>query len=140
MDKKIIPIDETNFHLALLLLEELNAGLSADEIRNRFIECCADNYVLLAWMRSGDCVAIAGYSIETKIYSGRFMYVDNFCVAASARSSGLGKIIIEYLEEIGRQKGCLKCVLDTYTSNTKSHKFYHREGYEIWGFHFVKSL
>lgn len=140
MDKKIITIDEANFDLALSLLEELNDGLSADIIRDRFVECCEDNYVLLGWLHVGDCVAVAGYRIDTKIYAGRFMYVDNLCVAESARSTGIGRGVIEHLEGIARQKGCSKCILDTYTSNTKSHRFYYREGYEIWGFHFVKSI
>jgi predicted GNAT family acetyltransferase len=31
-------------------------------------------------------------------------------------------------------------VLDSYTSNHASHRLYHRLGYEIRGFHFIKPL
>jgi GNAT superfamily N-acetyltransferase len=98
------------------------------------------HYTLLAWMQDGDCVAIAGYRIDIKVYSGRFMYIDNFCVTERYRSTGIGKEALGYIEEVAKQNLCEKCVLDTYTSNKKSHKFYSREGYEIWGFHFVKLL
>lgn len=140
MKKDIVTINADNFHLAFPLLQELNNELSPEIIKERFLECCNDKYNLLAWVHNGDCIAIAGYRIDIKIYSGRFMYIDNFCVSQSLRSSGIGKEVICYLEEVAKQKKCEKCILDTYTSNKKSHKFYFREGYEIWGFHFVKLI
>ncbi len=30
--------------------------------------------------------------------------------------------------------------LNTYTGNRKSHKFYYNEGFEIYGFHFIKVM
>ena len=140
MEKEISIINEDNFHIALPLLQELNDGLSSEKIKERFLECYSDQYCLLAWLHNGDCIAIAGYRIDIKIYSGKFMYIDNFCVAKPYRSSGIGKEIISYLEDLAKQVSCEKCVLDTYTSNKKSHKFYLREGYEIWGFHFINLL
>jgi len=140
MKEDIITITEENFHLALPLLQELHENLSAAKIKERFLEGYQDHCCLLAWIEGDDCIAIAGYRVDIKIYSGKFMYIDNFCVAQPYRSSGIGKEIIRYLEKLARQKQCEKCMLDTYTSNKKSHKFYFREGYEIWGFHFVKMI
>jgi diamine N-acetyltransferase len=138
--KNIIAITQDNFHIALPLLQELHGNLSEAKIKDRFLECHKDNHCLFAWLKDENCIAIAGYRIDIKIYSGKFMYIDNLCVESSHRSSGIGKEIIRYLEDLAKQKQCEKCILDTYTSNKKSHKFYFREGYEIWGFHFVKKI
>jgi len=140
MKYTIEEIKKENFRIAFPLIKELNESLSELMIKERFLECLEDNYRLLSWNESGKCVAIVGYRIDIKIFSGRSMYIDNFCVEKSLRSTGLGKAVIEHVEKIAYDRGCEKCILDTFTSNTRSHKFYYREGYEVWGFHFVKEL
>jgi RimJ/RimL family protein N-acetyltransferase len=48
--------------------------------------------------------------------------------------------LIRHLEAIGRERDCKLLVLDSYTANHPSHRLYHRLGFEIWGFHFVKPI
>jgi ribosomal protein S18 acetylase RimI-like enzyme len=56
------------------------------------------------------------------------------------RSGGVGTRLIRHLEAIGRERDCKLLVLDSYTANHPSHRLYHRLGFEIWGFHFVKPI
>ena len=140
MNYTVSKIGEGNFSVALPLIKELNQSLSDEVIKKRFLECLDDNYKLLAWTDGAECLAIVGYRIDIKIFSGKSMYIDNLCVIEPMRSSGLGKAVLNHVEKIAFDSGCEKCILDTFTSNTKSHKFYYREGFEVWGFHFVKEL
>ena len=65
---------------------------------------------------------------------------DYLVVDPEIRSSGLGTALVQHLEGLAREEGCNLAVLDSYTSNHPSHRLYHRLGFEIWGFHFVKPL
>jgi ribosomal protein S18 acetylase RimI-like enzyme len=56
------------------------------------------------------------------------------------RNIGIGTIILNFIENEGKQKGCQHFILDSKMSNTKSHKFYQREGFEIMGYHFMKDI
>jgi RimJ/RimL family protein N-acetyltransferase len=47
--------------------------------------------------------------------------------------------MIQHFETIGQERECKLLVLDSYTANHPSHRLYHRLGFEIWGFHFVKT-
>ena len=66
--------------------------------------------------------------------------MDNLVVHPDARSAKIGTRLIQNLEATAREESCEIMVLDSYTSNHPSHRLYHRLGFEIWGFHFVKPL
>ena len=46
------------------------------------------------------------------------------------RNKGLGKKLIQYIEEFGRQMGADSCYLQAEISNTNAQKFYECLGYE----------
>jgi ribosomal protein S18 acetylase RimI-like enzyme len=85
-------------------------------------------------------VGVCGAWIATKIWCGRYLEIDNLVVDPELRSGGAGTRLIGYLENIGREKDCKLIVMDSYTANHPSHRLYHRLGFEIWGFHFVKPI
>jgi GNAT superfamily N-acetyltransferase len=61
-------------------------------------------------------------------------------VSKSARGTGAGKLIQNYLEEKAVSLNCHIMALDAYTSNFKAHRFYYNQGYSPKGFHFIKIL
>lgn len=98
------------------------------------------HYQLIGAFANGVLVGVAGAWIATKIWCGRYLEIDNLVVADNQRSSGVGSRLIAHLEALGRELDCKVLVLDSYTANTPSHRLYHRLGFEIWGFHFIKPL
>nr|WP_233861313.1 GNAT family N-acetyltransferase [Tenacibaculum piscium] len=56
------------------------------------------------------------------------------------RGKNLGKQFFNWIYDYTRQKGYEVMELNTYTGNRKSHKFYYNEGFEIYGFHFIKVM
>lgn len=127
---------------AARLLAHLNPECSKEVLLQRFQTILDEHphYIPLGGFIDGRLVAFAGGWIATKIWCGPYLEIDNIVVHPDQRSSGLGTRLIEHFESIARERECNLLVLDSYTSNHPSHRLYHRLGYEIWGFHFVKQL
>jgi len=99
-----------------------------------------NNFRMIGVFSEEKLIGVCGYWIFLMLYCGRYIQASNLVVDKNIRGLGVGKLIINYLEEIGRQNNCHKIVLDSYTENKKSHSLYYREGFHIRGFHFMKSL
>ena len=50
----------------------------------------------------------------------------------------LVKKFFDWIHTHVQDKGFKAIELNSYTSNTKSHKFFYNEGYNVYGFHFLK--
>lgn len=124
------------------LLATLNVETPVALIRQRLDTLLADHshYQLLGAFAGDKLTGVAGAWIATKIWCGRYLEIDNLVVDPSQRSSGIGSLLIEHLETVARERDCKLLVLDSYTSNRPSHRLYHRLGFEIWGFHFIKPI
>lgn len=138
----IRPVLSADLESAAELLALLNAETPPPLIAERLQTLLTDHahYQLIGAFSNSSLVGLAGAWIATKIWCGRYLEIDNLVVAASHRSSGIGSQLISHLETVARERDCKILVLDSYTANTLSHRLYHRLGFEIWGFHFVKPV
>lgn len=127
---------------AAVLLHSLNPEMPADLARERLHTVLADHphYQLVGAFIAGKLVGLSGAWIATKIWCGRYLEIDNLVVDPDFRSAGIGSRLIRHLEALGRELDCKILSLDSYTSNHASHRLYHRLGFEIWGFHFIKPI
>jgi hypothetical protein len=85
-------------------------------------------------------IGICGLWYMTRHYVGKSIEPDHVVIDSNYRNQGLGKKLFNWIYEYAKSKGCEASELNTYVQNRKSHKFYYNEGYEIYGFHFVKIL
>ena len=124
------------------LFAQLNPDVPPAVLAQRFATILAEHphYRIFGAFEDGQLAAVAGVWIATKIWCGRYLEIDNLVVDSSRRSSGLGSALMRYLEALAIEENCNIGVLDSYTSNHASHRLYHRLGYEIRGFHFIKPL
>lgn len=138
----IRPLISADLTAAAELLVLLNAETPLPLIQERLKTLLTDHeHYQLIGAYSGDAlVGVAGAWIATKIWCGRYLEIDNLVVADRCRSAGIGSQLISFLEAVGRERDCKILVLDSYTANKPSHRLYHRLGFEIWGFHFIKPL
>ena len=127
---------------AAILLHTLNPEMPSDLARERLHTVLADHphYQLVGAFLGGKLVGVSGAWIATKIWCGKYLEIDNLVVDADYRSAGIGSQLIRHLEALGRELDCKILCLDSYTSNHASHRLYHRLGFEIWGFHFIKPI
>lgn len=135
-------LDRDRHAEALRLLAELNPELDSETLGRRLdtIERDHSHYELHGAFDGEDLVAVCGAWLATKLWCGRYLEIDNLVTDPSRRSEGAGTQLMEAMETLARERDCQILVLDSYASNTASHRLYHRLGYEIKGFHFVKSL
>ena len=138
----IRPLASADLADAAALLATLNVETPVALIGQRLETLLADHshYQLLGAFSGETLAGVAGAWIATKIWCGRYLEIDNLVVDPARRSSGIGSLLIGHLETVARERECKLLVLDSYTSNRPSHRLYHRLGFEIWGFHFIKPV
>ena len=100
----------------------------------------SNDYKMVAGYIDDKMIAVSGYWVSRMLYCGRYLQACNLIVDESFRSRGVGKKILNYLEDKARKLDCDKVVLDSYTENKKSHSLYFGENFYIRGFHFMKDL
>jgi len=71
---------------------------------------------------------------------GRRLYVDDLVVDEAERSSGHGRLLLDWCADEGRRRGAHHLDLESGTHRTRAHRFYFREGMTIFGFSFRKTL
>jgi len=103
-------------------------------------EMIPHNYKQVAIFENELCVAVTGFWTGFKLWSGKYIEIDNFIVHPEHRSKGLGKMLTDYVDVKAKEEGCTMIVLDAFTGNFTAHRFYYNQGYVPKGFHFLKIL
>ena len=138
----IRPLTAADLPEAARLLGALNPDTPPLLVRERLDAILADHphYQIIGAFAGTALVGVCGAWIATKIWCGKYLEIDNLVVDPDHRDGGVGTLLISHLEAIGRENDCKVLVLDSYTANHPSHRLYHRLGFEIWSFHFIKPI
>ena len=99
-----------------------------------------ETYHCFGFKEKGKCIAVSSGWITVRLYSGKQLEVDNVIVNPSHQSKGIGALFLTEIENWALNNECQTVELNTYVTNSRSHKFYFKRGYEILGFHFQKPL
>lgn len=103
-------------------------------------EMIPNRYTQVAVFDNNKCIGITGCWTSVKLWSGKYLEIDNFVVHEAYRSKGIGKMLTDFIEQKALELGCTNIVLDAFTTNFAAHRFYYNQGYGPKGFHFVKIL
>jgi len=125
---------------ALHLIKELTPNISEEEYAALLKQMIPHNYYQIAAYDSSKLIAVSGYWIGAKIYCGKYLEIDNLVVSAEYRSKSIGKLLVDWMQEEAKKRGCKNVLLDAYVENFKAHRFYYREGFIARGFHYLKKL
>ena len=60
-----------------------------------------------------------------------YMLVENVVVLSEFRGKGIGKLLMNSLEEFGQEHNCNYVVLVSGSQRSEAHKFYQSIGYEL---------
>ncbi|ESU29965.1 N-acetyltransferase GCN5 [Flavobacterium limnosediminis JC2902] len=124
----------------LELIRQLYPKMTLEKYQSFLKEMIPRNYTQIAVFHNGECIGITGCWFSIKLWSGKYLEIDNFVVHEAYRSQGVGKMLTDFVEKKALQLGCTNIVLDAFTTNFKAHRFYYNQGYAPKGFHFVKIL
>ncbi len=136
--KELTTIDEMFSQFEIIT--HLYPNISKEKYKKFLQEMFPHNYKQLAVFDDEVCVALTGFWVGTKLWSGKYIEIDNFIVNPNHRMKGLGKIMTDYIDQKAKELGCTMIVLDAFTGNFKAHRFYYNQGYAPKGFHFVKII
>ncbi|APY12690.1 GNAT family N-acetyltransferase [Seonamhaeicola sp. S2-3] len=134
-------LDKEKIHTVVPLVYKLNEGkISKTILKQRFSEMISNNYECAVVYDNEKLVGVCGLWFCTRHYSGRSVEPDHLYIKKSYRGNGLGKQFFDWIYNYVNDKGYEVMELNTYVSNSASHKFYFNEGFKILGFHFLKKL
>lgn len=122
------------------VMQFLYPQLTAEKYQAYLHEMLPHNYIQIAVFDHEECIAITGCWSATKLWTGKYLEIDNFIVHPNHRTKGVGKMLTDYVTQKGIESGCTAIVLDAFTQNFKAHRFYYNQGFSPKGFHFVKIL
>jgi ribosomal protein S18 acetylase RimI-like enzyme len=131
ISEMLAQIDTIRFLYPNITLEKYESFLS---------EMLPHNYTQIAVFENDICVGLTGCWSATKLWTGKYLEIDNFVVNPDYRSKGIGKMLTDYVEKKAVELNCSSIVLDAFTGNFGAHRFYYNQGYAPRGFHFVKIL
>jgi len=134
-----------DFEPFLAHLKVLYPSIGEDVLRRRFDRVQAEGWKCIGTFTFGDgdpamMIAMCGFWIQHRFCYGRYLYVDHFIVADADRGRGVSSQLWESLEQIARDNGCERIVLDTFVTNSRAQRFWMNRGCQIVGLHFGKPL
>jgi GNAT superfamily N-acetyltransferase len=138
---KIIELTTVPEMLAQIeVMQHLYPNLTIDKYESYLQQMVPHNYKQLAVFEDDTCVGITGFWTAIKLWTGKYIEIDNFIVHSEHRSKGIGKMMTDYIDTKAKGEGCNAIVLDAFTGNFTAHRFYYNQGYVPKGFHFLKML
>lgn len=122
------------------IIRHLYPNISEEKYKAYLQAMIPHNYTQVAVFEEDQCVGLTGLWYGIKLWSGKYMEIDNFIVHPEYRSKGIGKSLTDFVNQKASDLGCTMIVLDAYTGNFTAHRFYYNQGYFPRGFHFIKTL
>jgi len=122
------------------VMQNLYPKLTSEKYESYLQAMVPHNYKQIAVFNEDICVGISGFWTATKLWTGKYIEIDNFIVHPEHRSKGIAKLMTDYLDAKAKSEDCTAIVLDAFTGNFTAHRFYYNQGYEPRGFHFVKMI
>lgn len=141
MEIDIVVINEVELMLNQFdLIKQLNPNLTLENYKQMLNEMIRHDYKQVVCLLNDKPIAVSGYWINTKIYCGKYIELDNFVVDENYRGEKIGAKLCAFLLDIAKQENCKVAMLDAYLENSRGHNFYESIGFQKKGFHFIKKL
>ena len=120
------------------IIQELQPKLTIEAYKQMLPEMIPNGYGQIAIFDNNKCIAISGFWINIKLYTGKYLEMDNVVVSEIYRSKGIGKLLCDWCMQKAIENNCKYITLDAFLENEKAHAFYEREDFTKKGYHFLK--
>jgi len=135
---KLIP--SGNIYSIVPLLKILNEKIAEETLNRRLDEMVKQGYECVGVYDRDKLIGISGLWILTKYYVGRHIEPDNVIILPEYRNKGVGELLMKWIFDYAKTKGCVASELNCYVVNEGGHKFWFNHGFKILGFHFQKKF
>jgi len=126
--------------LQLETIKFLYPKMTLERYKSFLEDMIPKNYNQVAVFDGDTCVGLSGFWFATKLWTGKYIEIDNFIVHPDYRKKGIGKLLTQFIDEKAKELNCTCIVLDAFTGNFEAHRFYYNQGYVPRGFHFIKTI
>ena len=123
---------------ATKLLRTLRSQLNEKTFEERLARAAAQGYVVLGAFEGDQMVGALGYRITDDLCWGRTLFIDDLIVDPAARSSGVGRALMDEAKTIAATD-CDHIRLCSGLSRHDAHRFYENCGLERFSLQFVTS-
>ena len=132
-------IPKENINDILPLVQMLNNHKFPVEIlKKRLQDMLKDGYQCLGVYDKDELIAICGIWVLNKLYVGKHVEPDNVFVLPGYRSSGVGKLMMDWVFNYALEIGCDASEVNCYIKNEKGIQFWNNQGYKAIGYHMQK--
>ena len=120
---------------------ELRPHLRSKEIFvAQIMEQYKEGYEIIASYKQEEVVACIGFRFLTTLAWGKILYIDDFITKEKTRGKGYGKILLDHVIQIARERLCKEVHLDTGYARHAAHKVYLKQGFEFNCHHLALKL
>ena len=120
------------------LIHQLNPTMTHARFMRRLKTMRPLGYRAVGVFCGTQMIAVSGFWVRTRFWSGREFDIDNFIVDSAHRKKGIGELLYAWLEAQAKKEKAELIVLDSYVTSHWAHRFYLRQGFEITGYHLTK--
>lgn len=117
---------------------------ASDELIDRRLQQQLDHDDACLLVAEGDDAQLLGFIslhfIAQLALEGDFCRISYLCVDSTARSRGIGELLVQAAEQRARGRGCDRIELHCDVRREAAHRFYERLGYEDAPKYFRRSL
>ena len=97
--------------------------------------------ILVAQIKNSKIIGMISIIFLSRLNQNTFeMYVPELIVSQNYRFKGIGKKLINFSIELGKEKKCHRIRLESLNQRIESHKFYKHLGFEDSSIFFTKNL
>jgi GNAT superfamily N-acetyltransferase len=122
------------------IIKFLYPNMSLEKYESFLTDMIPRDYRQVVIFENDICVGLSGFWFGTKLWTGKYIEIDNFIVHPEYRKKGIGQLLTQFIDAKAKELNCTCVVLDAFTGNFDAHRFYYNQGYVPKGFHFVKSI
>ena len=133
-------IKSENIEIIIPLLQKLNSSISEEVLRERIDEMLSNNYECVGVFEGDKLIGISGIWILTKYYVGKHVEPDNVYILEEYQGKGIGELMMNWIFDYAKSKGCVASELNCYVGNKNAHRFWENQGYKKIAYHFQREL
>ena len=104
---KIVQLEKIEEMLAQFeTIKFLYPNMTIEKYQSFLEEMIPKNYKQVAIFENDICVGMSGFWFGTKLWTGKYIEIDNFIVHPEHRKKGIGKIISEHIDNKAKELNC----------------------------------
>jgi len=141
MDSLDIRIATTNeVEKILPVFKELRPHRTEEQLRQLFAIAFQEGYKVAYIGTDQLAFSVLGFRIETCIFSGKTLKVDDLATLSSEKNKGYAGRLFQWVKEYAKKEDCEHINLDSGFHRRDAYKFYLNQGLYVESLHFGRKV